>query len=199
MLGRQVQQVGATGLTHATIYDDAAHTTTNTVAAAGSASPDALRTTSYDDGNRVVAVQRDYSDGTADPTQTAAYDGLGRVTSQTADDLVLDYTYLGPGGASTAQTATPQDPGTFPGDPLDLTNTVALGGQQTTSARQQPEGTAFDGTGLTYDAAGRMATTTDPNGRTTQLHLPPRRDGRHPHHPVRHRGDGHSTTPSPAG
>ena len=92
---------------------------------------------------------------------------MGRVTSQQSDDLLLEYTYLGAGGASTAQTATPQDPATFPGDPLDLSNAIALGGQQTASARQHPDGTVFEGTGLTYDPAGRVATSTDPNGRTT--------------------------------
>ncbi len=167
VLGRQVQQVGVTGLTHATSYDDAAHTTTQSVAGADQANPEATRTTSYDDGNRPVTVERVYSDGSADPTQTAGYDGLGRVTSQQSDDLLLEYTYLGAGGASTAQTATPQDPATFPGDPLDLSNAIALGGQQTASARQHPDGTVFEGTGLTYDPAGRVATSTDPNGRTT--------------------------------
>ena len=169
VLGRQVQQVGPTGITHATSYNDIAHTTTQTAADAdGSASPDATRITSYDDGNRRVSVQRHYSDGTADPTQTTDYDGLGRVTSQTSDDLTLHYTYLAAGGASTAQTAIPQDTLAFPGDPLDLSGTVALGGQQTTSARNQPDQPASQGTRLTYDAAGRMATSTDPTGRTTR-------------------------------
>jgi RHS repeat-associated protein len=166
VLGRQVQQVGPTGITHATGYDDVAHTTTQT-AAAGSASPDATRITSYDNGNRRISVQRQYSDGTADPTQTTGYDGLGRVTSQTSDDLTLHYTYRAAGGASTAQTVTPQDTLAFPGDPLDLSGTVALGGQQTTSARKQPDQPASQGTRLTYDAAGRIATSTDPDGRTT--------------------------------
>jgi RHS repeat-associated protein len=168
VLGRQVQQVGPTGITHATGYDDAPHTTTQTAAGAGSASPDATRTTSYDNGNRPVSVQCQYSDGTADPTQTTGYDGLGRVTSQTSDDLTLHYTYLAAGGTSTAQTATPQDTLAFPGDPLDLSGTVALGGQQTTSARKKSEQPASQGTRLTYDAAGRMATSTDPNGRATR-------------------------------
>ena len=30
------------------------------------------RTSTYDNGNRPVSVQRQYSDGTADPTQTTA-------------------------------------------------------------------------------------------------------------------------------
>src|SRR6185312_9578552 len=89
-------------------------------------------------------------------------------TAQTSDDLALDFSYLGAGGASIAQTATPQAPLSFPGDPLDLTDTLALGGQQTTSARQQQDETASQGTQLTYDAAGRLATSTDPNGRTTR-------------------------------
>jgi RHS repeat-associated protein len=168
VLGRQVQQVGPTGITHAIGYNDVAHTTTQTIDAASSIIPDATRTTSYNDGNRPVSVQRQYSDGTADPTQMTGYDGLGRVTSQTSNDVTLHYTYLAAGGASTAQTATPQDTPAFPGDPLDLSGTVALGGQQTTSARKQPDQPASQGTRLTYDAAGRMATSTDPKGRTTR-------------------------------
>ncbi len=48
-----------------------------------------------------------------------------------------------------------------------MSRTLALGGQQTSSQRQQQGGTPFQGTGLTYDPAGRIATSTDPNGRTT--------------------------------
>ena len=57
VLGRQVQQVGATGITHATAYDDAAHTTTQGVVPAGRRPPavDAAPPR-YDDGNRPVIV-----------------------------------------------------------------------------------------------------------------------------------------------
>jgi len=168
VLGRQIQQAGPAGITHATGYDDVAHITTQTAAGAGSASPEATRTTSYDNGNRPVAVQRQYSDGTADPAQTTSYDGLGRITSQTSDDLTAHYAYLAAGGASTAQTATPQDTPAFPGDPVDLSETLALGGQQTSSTRNQPDQAASQGTRLGYDPAGRMATSTDPDGRTTR-------------------------------
>ena len=166
VLGRQVQEVDPTGITHATAYNDVAHTVTQAVDPAGSASPVATRTTSYDNGNQPVTVARQYSDGTTDPTQLAGYDGLGRVTSQTSNDLTLGYTYLGAGGASLAQTATPQN-SAFPGTALNLSDTVALGGQQTSSARAQSAQTASQGTRLTYDAAGRTATATDPDGRTT--------------------------------
>jgi YD repeat-containing protein len=166
VLGRQVQEVDPTGITHATRYNDVAHTITQAVDPAGSTSPVATRTTSYNNGNQPVTVARQYSDGTTDPTQSAGYDGLGRVTSQTSNDLTLNYTYLGAGGASLAQTATPQN-STFPGSPLNLSDTVALGGQQTSSARAQSAQTASQGTRLSYDPAGRTATATDPDGRTT--------------------------------
>ena len=77
--------------------------------------PEATRITTYDDGNRAVNAQRNYSDGTADPTQAASFDGLGRVTSQTSNDVTLEYAYLGAGGASTTQTATLLNPA-YPGD-----------------------------------------------------------------------------------
>ena len=81
---------------------------------AGSTSPVATRTTTYDNGNQPVTVHRQYSDGTADPTQLAGYDGLGRVTSQTSNDLTLGYTYLGAGGASTRANRDPARPAPFP-------------------------------------------------------------------------------------
>jgi RHS repeat-associated protein len=166
VLGRQVQEVDPTGITHATAYNDVAHTITQQVDPAGSTSPAATRTTSYDNGNQPVTVARQYSDGTTDPTQTSGYDGLGRVTSQTSNDLTMNYTYLGAGGASLAQTATPQT-SAFPGTALNLSDTVALGGQQTSSARAQSAQNAAQGTRLSYDPAGRTATATDPDGRTT--------------------------------
>ena len=166
VLGRQVAQVGATGITHTTSYDDAAHTVTKSVVPADATTPEATRTTTYDNGNRPVTIERDYSDLTADPTQTSTFDGLGRRTTQTTDDLTLEYSYLGVGGVSTTQTATPQDPA-YPGDSLDLSRTIALGAQQTSSQRQQT-GTTAEGTRLTYDPAGRIATSTDPTGRTTR-------------------------------
>jgi len=78
VLGRQVQEVDPTGITHATAYNDVAHTITQQVDPAGSTSPVATRITSYDNGNQPVTVARQYSDGTTDPTQTSSYDGLGR-------------------------------------------------------------------------------------------------------------------------
>ena len=165
VLGRQVAQIAATGITHTSTYDDAAHTITKSVFPDDATDPQALRTATYDNANRAVNVEHDYSDGTADPSQTAAFDGLGRMVSQQSDDLELEYSYLGAGGASTTQTATPHNPA-YPGETLDLSSTLALGEQQTSSQRQQGGATA-DGTGLTYDPAGRIATSTDPNGRVT--------------------------------
>ena len=49
---------------------------------------------------------------------------------------------------------------------MDLSRSLALGKQQTSSQRQS-DGATSDGTRLTYDPAGRIATSTDPNGRVT--------------------------------
>ena len=76
-LGRQVSQVGVTGITNGRAYDDAAHTRTQTVRGAGSATAEMTRTSTYDNGNRPVTVQQQYGDGTEDPTQTAATTGWG--------------------------------------------------------------------------------------------------------------------------
>ena len=110
VLGRKIAQIGATGITRTTIYDDAAHTTTQAIVPDGATNSQALRTTTYDNANRPVTIEHDYNDDTADPTQTTAFDGLGRVVSQQSDDLELEYSYLGAGGASTTQTATPLNP-----------------------------------------------------------------------------------------
>ena len=166
VLGRQVAQVGVTGITHGVAYDDAAHTVTGSVTGNGATGAEATRTVTYDNANQAVTVDRQYSDATVAPAQSTAYDGLGRVTAQTSDDLTLGYTYLGSGGTSTSQTATPQAPASFPGDPVNLSNTAELGGLQTTSQRQQTGSTAV-GTTLAYDAAGRLSTSTDPLGRAT--------------------------------
>ena len=164
VLGRQVAQVGVTG-SPMTRSMTTPPTRSPTGVPDGATSRSDPHVTTYDDGNRAVNAQRTYSDGTADPTQAASFDGLGRVTSQTSNDVTLEYAYLGAGGASTTQTATPLNPA-YPGDTLDLSNTLALGEQQTSSQREQ-SGAPAEGTRLTYDPAGRIATSTDPNGRIT--------------------------------
>ncbi len=68
VLGRQVQQVGATGITHTTAYDDAAHTTAQGVVPVGASDPVSVRTTAYDDGNRAVTIA--VTTATAAPTPT---------------------------------------------------------------------------------------------------------------------------------
>ena len=149
------------------------------------------RTTTYDNGNRPVTVQRQYSDGTADPTQTTSYDGLGRLTSQTVDDLTLGVTYLGAGGASTAKSATPQDPAEFPGEPLSISTTHALGGQQTEQRPRSSPAPAREGTHADLRPGGPDAHLDRPQRPHHQLHLQRRRHGRDAHHAVRHRRHQH--------
>ena len=97
------------------------------------------------------------------------------MTSQTQDDLALNYTYLA--GRSTTQTAIPVDPVAFPGDPLDLTSSLALGGQQTASERQL-DGSASQGTRWTYDDAGRDGDLHRPERSHHELHVLRRWTGR---------------------
>ena len=166
VLGRQVAQVGATGLTHTSTYDDAAHTTTQTVVPAGETD---LRGGAHHHVRRRQPARhhRDATTTTAPPTRPKPPPSTGSAASCRKPPTIshLEHSYLGAGGASTAQTATPHDPA-YPGEQLDLSRSIALGEQQTSSQRQQA-GTTADGTRLTYDPAGRIATSTDPNGRTT--------------------------------
>ena len=175
VLGRQVRSiVDKTGIAHETAYDDVAHTTTRTVDPAGAAAVSMTRLTSYDDGNRQVSELQSYLDPGApasqqysDPLESIEYDGLGRPTSRTDSDLLLETPFGGRGGSSPTQKVTPQATNAFPGQAVDLSRTATLAGRQTSSTRSVDGGSAAQGADLTYDAVGRQQTSTDPLGRTT--------------------------------
>ena len=190
VLGRQVQQVGATGITHTTAYDDAAHTTAQGVVPVGASDP------SVDPHHHVrrrqpaVTIERDYGDGSADPDEGTPFDGLGRVAVADAGRPGPRATrYLGR-PIDHPDSAIPVDPVAFPGGPLDLTSASRSAGSRR-PASASSDGSASQGTRWTYDDAGRMATSTDPERSHDELHVLRRRTRRDANDPVRHGGDRH--------
>ena len=191
-LGRPVSQVSPVGATTLTGYDDAAHTVTRQLFPTGltpaTGAPVATQTTTYDNLNRATQLASSYTTppGTpaepagrgrtvATPLQTVTYDGVGSVTGQSAEDLSMAVTYA-PGGVRDTSTFSPQAPDSFPGRATTVDQNASMTGDATSSTRQQPGASPAAGSRLTYDATGRTATSTDPNGRTTTFTY--RKDGR---------------------
>jgi YD repeat-containing protein len=161
-----------------------AHTTTQAVDAAGSTTPDATRITTFDNGNQPVSVQRQYSDGSADRPG----DGVRRVGRVTADANELTWPTR-----TRRRWRPPRKPRTrkIEGLPQESTEPLEHSRARQPADQQRPAtaGQAVSqGTKLTYDPAGRIAPSTDPDGRDA-IQLSRRRDGRHSHHSVGHRGD----------
>ena len=90
-VGRVVSQTKPNGLTTTTSYDDVDNTTTDRTYGVGDTAPSEITGKAYDAGNRVTSSRTTYPVSSrtylVDPAQLTSYDGLGRVTSSTADDL----------------------------------------------------------------------------------------------------------------
>ena len=169
--GRTVSQEGATGLTHLKSFDDgAAHTTVAALLPDGASQPNMSSTTSYDDADRATESQTTYVTGSggtvADPVSAKAFDGLGLPTATTGNDLTVTTDLSGPGGIAASSTAAPQATDEFPGEPMTAVTTHALAGQSTSRTLHQGDDVSTAVT-VEYDAAGNVASTTDPEGRTT--------------------------------
>jgi RHS repeat-associated protein len=164
--GRTVTNVGPTGLTHRTAYDDgAAHTTVTQVLPEGSAQPLMGTTTSYDDADRAIQSRTTYASD-ADPVSSKAFDGLSQPTATTQNDLTVTTDRSGPGGMPASSTAAPQSTGEFPGEPMTATTTYALAGQSASRTLHQGDEVSR-AVSVVYDAAGNVVSATDPEGRTT--------------------------------
>jgi len=170
---RPIKVVQPTGLTQTTAYDDGAGTTTTGLVAAGAATSDPTSTTvqTFNAVNQLTRSQTSYPDHTPQTPTTQAYDGLGRVDSASADGLTATPSY-GAGGDPTSTSLTPSDPSEFPGPDETASTENSLTGSLTAKTLT-PEGstgaaaTPTAGTRYTYDAAGRVATATTPEGATT--------------------------------
>ena len=117
-----------------------------------------------------------YPDGTPQAPAAETYDGLGRVTSYTADNVTATTSYAGAGGLQTGTTLTPTDTSDFPGADITAATGNTMTGALTTKTLTQAanpgqlnSGAAAPaaGTSYTYNAAGQIATATDPAGHTT--------------------------------
>ena len=183
-LGRPVQIVQPDGISQADTYNDVANTQKVAVVPAGAQPTGAVSVTTdgFNNVNRPTSSATSYADGTPQAPTAEAYDGLGRVTSYTADDVTATTQYAGSGGLLTGTTLTPGDTASFPGQPAQAAtaNTItgaltgktlteqAPPGQRRTNAAQPAAGTAY-----TYDAAGRVHTATTADGAVTSYTYTP--------------------------
>ncbi len=183
-LGRPVQTVEPGGITQADTYNDVANTQKVSVVPAGAqlTASVSVTTNGYNNVNRPTSSATTYADGTPQAPAAETYDGLGRVTSYTADNVTATPHYTETGGLLTGTTLTPGDPADFPGPPAQAAtgNTMtgaltsktlteqAVAGQQKTKAAQPAAGTTY-----TYGAAGRVHTATTADGAVTSYTYTP--------------------------
>jgi RHS repeat-associated protein len=181
--GRPVQSIGLTGITTSTAYDDVANRVTTRTIGDGASGPAQITTSTFDDLDREVSSRTTYPVGggprpqfLADPVSQTAYDGIGRKTAITANDVRAEPDYAGPGGVSAATTLTPTGPSAGPADVVTAQTTSMLDGSASSRTLQQPGSPGRSGLTLRYDAVGRVVSSTDQLGQTTSFTYLP--DGR---------------------
>ena len=175
--GRTVSQTDALGITHLTSYDNGAdHDKVDSVLPNGATSPTANTVSRYDDANREVQSNTTYAGDSgsgapvgflADTVTATSFNGLGQTDTSTASDLTVTADQSGAGGTQVGATAKPNASTDFPGAPMTATTTRDLTGAATsrtlTSGSEVSKAVAG-----TYDAAGNIVATTDPDGRVTR-------------------------------
>ena len=180
-LGRPVIKVGPTGITTTTSYDETTNRTTESTFGVGATRAAQITGTAYDALNRIIANRTTYPTSSrtyiVDPGTQNSYDGLSRTTSLTGNDLTAVPDFAGPGGVPVTTSVTPAKTARVQSPPVTVTDTTALDASPTQRTLQYTgDSVVRPSTQLTYDAAGDVATTTDPLGRTTSYTYAP--DGR---------------------
>jgi len=169
-LERPIKVVKPDGLTEIIAYDDVAHTKTTSIVPIGSQTASAVTVDRYDDLARILGSVTTYQDKSSQTPGTKSYDGLGRVSAATANDVTATPEYNGAGGLQDALNLTPTNTAAFPGGTAvadtDNTLTGALAAK-TLTEHASTGTTSTSGARFTYDAAGRVSTVTDPDGAMT--------------------------------
>ncbi|MFF7183541.1 RHS repeat-associated core domain-containing protein [Streptomyces sp. NPDC008121] len=182
-LGRPVKTVAPNGMTRYTLYADAATAETSTVTTltlpAGETDPAKAVVTAAetrDNAERPIATGSTFADGTRQTGTSRTYDSLGRTGEAVSQDVAATPAY-GPAGAPAVTTLTPQDTGTFPGEPVTATSPQDLTGapvMKTLTPGQDSEGAGGrSGMALVRDAAGRVAEERRPDGTKTAFAYTP--------------------------
>lgn len=173
-LGRPVREVGPTGVTKNTTYNDVANSVATAVVGDNAKGASQTTTASYDALNREVASRTTYPVPNSsrplflvDPLTLTSFDGIGRKGSMTANDLTAVPDYAGAGGVPVSTVVSPTRSARAPGDPITATEVGMLDGTPTSKTLQQPGQTARTGSTVSYDAAGNFASITDPLGKIT--------------------------------
>ena len=172
-VGRVVSQVGPTGVTSTTTYNDVDNTTTERVYAVGASTPSEITGTARDELNRVVSSRTTYPvtsrTNLVDPARLTSYDGLGRITSLTTNDMTAVPDFAGAGGVPVTTTISPAKTARNSATPVLATDTTRLSGDITkrslayTSGDQQ----AASAPQVVVDAVGNTTTETDGLGQQT--------------------------------
>ena len=160
------------GITQTDTYNDVTNTQTVSLLSAG-AQPTSVTTDDYNSLNQPVSSSTTYPDGTPQAPAAETYDGLGRVTSYTADNVTATTSYAGAGGLQTGTTLTPTDTSDFPGADITAATGNTMTGALTTKTLTQAAN------------PGRAEQRGGSSGRRHQLHLQRRRADRYRHRPGR--------------
>jgi RHS repeat-associated protein len=178
VLGREVETVAPTGVTKITRYDDTANTVTTGLTPTGDLTDAEITTTRRrDERDQVVEIAGTRKDAVAVLTESAVFDGFGRVT--TASDGIIDTTvvfdeFSNAEITTLAPVSTPPegmgvaDLGAGDGTPITATRQFDQHGtsvQKTLSSGEQ----ARSGGSRVLDERGRTLSETAPDGTVTAV------------------------------
>ncbi|MER6076259.1 hypothetical protein ABT187_47595 [Streptomyces sp. NPDC001817] len=159
--------------THTGTLASGTPTGTKTQAGGGLEGARAVSGQRADDAGRITEAHTVFADAAlpAPPKATTAYDGLGRVRTATAGDVVTTPSY-GTGGAQTGASMRPADDSPYRGKAFTAERSLDLSGGPLYKVLTQGEGEDAESRGGTrnvLDLAGRVRVQVDQLGNTTTL------------------------------